>query len=270
MATVTARSGDMRDFSIGRVFARASATVAHNPLVTLSMALLLGAVPVLVISLLMRGALEGNIGGASVDMSIGLAMTGILTWMAMMAVGVLVQAALTRATVADSEGRRATFGECVMAGVYVMLPMIGLILLWTLGIALGMMLLFIPGIILLLMWSVAIPSLVEERQGVFAAFARSRMLTKGERWKILGVLAILVVAYILLSVVLNIIGVASMDLPGSAAEAPGDLSVAVILGSLIPSTMLNLVWGTIQPAMYVELRDAKEGGSVDSLHEVFA
>ena len=58
-----------------------------------------------------------------------------------------------------------------IAGVHVVLPLVGLILLWSIGIGLGMLLLIIPGIILLLMWSVAIPSLVEERQGVFAAFA---------------------------------------------------------------------------------------------------
>jgi hypothetical protein len=34
--------------------------------------------------------------------------------------------------------------------------------------------------------------------------------------------------------------------------------------------VLNLLWGTIQPSLYIELRQAKEGGSIDSLEEVFA
>ena len=270
MATTATRIDETRDFSVGRVFARAFATVVHNPLVTLAMALLLGAVPAVIIGLMMRGVFAGNLKGATADMAAGFAITSILSWLAMMTISVIVQAALTRATVADSEGRRAGFGECVMAGVRVLFPLVGLVLLWSIGIGLGMMLLIIPGVILLLMWSVAVPSLVEERQGVFAAFARSRMLTNGNRWKILGVLAVLGVAYLLLSIVLRIVGISSMDFTATGAEMPGGLSVALILSSLIPSTLFNLAWGTIQPALYVELRDAKERGSVDSLHEVFA
>jgi hypothetical protein len=93
------------------------------------------------------------------------------------------------------------------------------------------------------------------------------MLTKGERWKILGVLVILLVAYLLLATVLNAIGLSSMD-PQQPADP--NLSLALILGSLIPSTLFNLAWGTIQPSMYVELRNLKEGGSAGNLHEVFA
>lgn len=270
MATAATRIDETRDFSVGRVFARAFATVAHNPLVTFGMALLLGAVPAVLIGLMMRGVFAGDLERATADMAAGFAITVILSSLAMMAISVIVQAALTRATVADSEGRRAGFGECVMAGVRVVFPLVGLILLWSIGIGLGMLLLIIPGIILLLMWSVAIPSLVEERQGVFAAFARSRTLTKGNRWKILGVLAVLVVAYMLLSIVLPIVGISSMDFTATGTEMSGGLSVALILSSLIPSTLFNLAWGTIQPALYVELRNAKVGDSVDSLQGVFA
>lgn len=261
---------ETRDFSIGRVFARAAGTVGRNPLVTLSMALLLGAVPALIISLLTRGVFATDVEGATTDMSIGLFITGILTWMVMMAIGVIVQAGLTRATLADSEGRKASFGECVMAGVQVILPLVALILLWTGGIALGMIVFLIPGIILMLMWAVAIPSLVVERQGIFAAFARSRELTKGSRWKILGVLVLLLVAYMLLTIVLGIAGVSTLETANIGSETAGALSIAAIVSSLIPSTLFNLAWGTIQPAMYVELRDAKEGGSVEHLQEVFA
>ena len=120
------------------------------------------------------------------------------------------------------------------------------------------------------MWSVAVPALVEERQGVFAAFARSRMLTSGNRWKILGVLVILMVVYILVASVLGFAGMSAMDMTGTTTETAANLSVASTLSSLAMSTVFSLVWGTIQAAMYVELRDAKESGSVESLNEVFA
>jgi hypothetical protein len=270
MSTRSAGSEDLRDFSIGRVFGRASATVARNPLVTLSASLLLGAIPSVLLSLLLIEIMSGGAQNASTDVAIGLGVTGLLTWLAMMAVGVLVQAALTRATVAESEGRTASLRQSFMAGFPVLLPLIGLIMLWTIGVAFGMILLLVPGIILLLMWSVAIPALIEERRGIFAAFSRSRDLTRGSRWKILGVAVILLVSYMLLAGVLGIAGLSSIDLGATAVATSKDVSVGAMAGDLISSTIFSLVWGTVQAAIYVELRDAKSGSSVHSLQEVFA
>jgi hypothetical protein len=270
MATAALNIDYSRGFSVGRVFARALGAIGRNPLVTVGIAFLLGGLPSLGFNLLMRNSLAGNPKSPSAEMVLGIGVTVIFAWLVSMAIGVIVQAALTRATVADSDGRRAGMGECVMAGVRVLLPLFGLFLLWALGVGLGMLLLIIPGVILLLMWSVSVPSLVEERQGVFASFARSRALTKGERWKILGVLIVLVVSFWLLSVVLGVAGVSSIKYSGQAGAAPANLTNTVMLLSLIPSTLFSLAWGTIQAALYVELRNAKDGGSVDHLQDVFA
>ncbi|MEP7130521.1 MAG: hypothetical protein ABI770_05270 [Sphingomicrobium sp.] len=43
-----------------------------------------------------------------------------------------------------------------------------------------------------------------------------------------------------------------------------------MLGSVIIGTLCNALWGTIQSSLYVELRQWKEGGSLDNLEEVFA
>ena len=48
------------------------------------------------------------------------------------------------------------------------------------------------------------------------------------------------------------------------------LKIANILGSVVLGTIFNTLWGTIQPSLYVELRQAKEGDSADRLAEVFA
>jgi hypothetical protein len=39
---------------------------------------------------------------------------------------------------------------------------------------------------------------------------------------------------------------------------------------MILGTIFNVLWGTIQPSLYVELRQAKEGESSESLAQVFA
>src|SRR3546814_7670999 len=90
----------------------------------------------------------------------------------------LVQGALVRATIAHTEGRRASFGESAAAWLVVALPLSGLSILAAIGIWLGLILLIVPGIMLFCMWAVVAPALVEERTGVFGVFGRSRELTK--------------------------------------------------------------------------------------------
>ena len=116
-----------------------------------------------------------------------------LSSLVMMVISALVQGALTRATVSANEGIRATFGQSLSAGLQVILSLIGLSILWSLGVGIGFVLLIVPGVILLMMWAVAVPALVVERAGVFAAFSRSAQLTKGARWKIFGLSLVLLV-----------------------------------------------------------------------------
>src|SRR3546814_14014813 len=68
----------------------------------------------------------------------------------------LVQGGLDRATIAHTEGRRASFGESAAAGLAVALPLIGLSILAAIGIWLGLILLIVPGIMLFCMWAVEI------------------------------------------------------------------------------------------------------------------
>jgi hypothetical protein len=116
------------------------------------------------------------------------------------------------------------------------------------------------------MWSVAAPTIVVERVGVFEALGRSRELTRGARWKILGTFLVLLVIYWLLSIVLGFVG---LKMYGAAGAAPG-LTTANLIGSIVLGTIFNVAWGTIQPSLYVELRHWKEGDSVQALHDVFA
>ena len=49
------------------------------------------------------------------------------------------------------------------------------------AIAIGFVLLIIPGLFLITIWSVIVPVIVIERTGVFDSFGRSRELVKGQR-----------------------------------------------------------------------------------------
>lgn len=71
--------------------------------------------------------------------------------------------------------------------------------------AIGFLLLIIPGIILTLMWIVSTPSMIVEQKGVFDSMSRSSELTRGNRWRILGVGLLLLVAYIVLAAIIALL-----------------------------------------------------------------
>ncbi|MGN6057810.1 MAG: hypothetical protein ACTHOI_04420 [Sphingomicrobium sp.] len=257
-----------RQVSIGRVFQRAFSAISLNPVVVLGLALVVGAVPGLIMTyLFVQLGLTSTATLQSGAFSFREMMAAtLLSSLIMMVIATLVQGALTRAVVSANEGRKATFGESLSTGLRVLLPLIALGILFAIGVGIGFILLVVPGIILLLMWAVATPALVVERTGVFGAFSRSSELTKGARWKILGLFIVLVVIYWLMSIVLGVVGLKMY----SAGTSAGGLSAGNLIGSVVLGTIFNVLWGTIQPSLYVELRQAKEGGSLENLEEVFA
>jgi hypothetical protein len=63
-------------------------------------------------------------------------------------------------------------------------------------IAIGLVFFIIPGVILALMWIVAMPALVVEDRGVFDSMSRSSDLTRHNRMRILGIGIVIVLVYV--------------------------------------------------------------------------
>lgn len=266
MASIAEGHHDER-LSIGRVFQGAFAAIKLNPGVITLLALVIGAVPGLLMTLMFYSSGMLNpaaVANGTISMSAfyGATLVSSLTGLV---ISSLVQAALTRATVSADEGVKVGIGDSLAAALRVVVPLVGLIVLWALGVGLGFLLLIVPGIILMTMWAVAVPSLVVERVGIIGAFRRSAELTKGSRWKIFGLLLVLAVVYWLLAMVVNLVGLSTM----SAASA-GQLTLTSMIGSALIGTLFNMAWGTVQPSLYVELRRAKDGGSTESLADIFS
>jgi len=267
MASTAPASGG-RSLSAGRVFERAFAAVRTNPGVILGLALFVGALPTLIITYVFVQLGMGSpaaLQSGAISMSAIIAMA-FVTWLITMVISAIVQGALTRAAIGATEGKRVSFGESLATGLRVVLPLIGLAIVTAIGIMFGLLLLVVPGIILLLMWSVAVPTLVVERRGVFDALGRSNQLTKGAKGTIFGILVVVVVAYWLASLIFGVVGLAAYN-PASAAAG---MSVMNVIGGVILNTLFNAAWGTVQPSLYVELRQWKEGTSVEALEDVFA
>lgn len=70
---------------------------------------------------------------------------------------------------------------------------IGVSYLSGIAIVLGLLLFVIPGLILLVRWSIAVPIVLSERQGVIGALQESWHRTEGHFWPILGLLLVVYV-----------------------------------------------------------------------------
>jgi uncharacterized membrane protein len=148
-------------------------------------------------------------------------------------------------------------GDSLKMAISLLLPVIGIAVLVSLGAGLGFMLLIVPGIILWLRWSVAVPVLVQERRGVFGSMKRSRELTKGSRWALFGFWIVLIIAVIVIQLVL------------SQVVMVFGVTTALILDALVTS-VVSVVTSVAPAVSYVELRQVKEGTSVDELAEIFS
>lgn len=79
-------------------------------------------------------------------------------------------------------------------------PLATVSILFGLGVAVGFILLIVPGLILMVMWCVVAPVTVLERPGVFAAFGRSRELVRGNGWNVFGVIVLVFLSVLVVSV----------------------------------------------------------------------
>ncbi len=267
MATQAALS-EQRSFSVGRVLSRAFGTLGDNPLATFGIAFLFGSIPQFLYSYFIGSKLvqAGQI--SSIAATTGTIAVSIASFVVFLLLSMLVQGAIVRATLAHAQGQRASFAQCIGTGLAKAVPLIGLTILLILGIMAGFTLLFVPGVILFLMWSVAAPALVAEDSGVFAAFSRSRFLTKGARWRIFALQLLLLVLIWLVSAALGAVILAGGVTPDAIGTVA--LSLPYLLVSAVSNTLIIAFWSTVQASLYVDLRAWKDGPQSQDLADIFA
>jgi hypothetical protein len=151
-------------------------------------------------------------------------------------------------------GQPVALGDALNKGFARILPILGLVILFGLGVWVGFLLLIIPGIMLMVRWSVAVPACVLEGTGPVASLGRSAALTKGHRWKIFGIFLLIWIASIIV----------------------GSLMIAYQLGT-IANLFTNFFWtacwtayfNSVVVMIYHDLRVAKEGTDVNQIAAVF-
>jgi len=122
-----------------------------------------------------------------------------------------VQAALVE-TVQDVRDGRAdrSIGETYRAVQPVLPAVIVAGILAGIGIGIGFILLIIPGLFLLTIWSMLIPVIVLERRRAGEAFSRSREVVRGNGWQVFG---LVLITFISLGIVSGVIRALFAPLP---------------------------------------------------------
>lgn len=137
----------------------------------------------------------------------------ILGWLGLLISGLAsivgtfwLQGALVEAVRDVRDGKQdLTIGE-MFARVRPRLPaLIVAGILAGLGIALGLVLLIVPGLFLLTIWSLIVPAIVLEGKSAGESFGRSRELVKGNGWSVFGVIVITIAAVIVASIIVGLL-----------------------------------------------------------------
>lgn len=169
----------------------------------------------------------------------------------------VAQAVVLYGTFQDMRGRPANFGEAIGRGFARFFPILGLAICTMLAVMGGLLLLVVPGIMFALMFYVALPALVVERLGPIASMKRSIALTKGHRWKLLGIaLLIGLLSAVGSTVVTTILTVVAG-------------TKAMLIGRFVWESTVGALGAVIVAVIYHDLRVAREGIDVERMAAVF-
>jgi hypothetical protein len=145
------------------------------------------------------------------------------------------------------DGRRdSSVGDLYRSVLPVLAPLLLASLLYGIAVAVGFVLLVVPGCILLTIWAVIAPAIVIEHRGVSAAFGRSRELVRGNGWPVFGV----VIAAILIAFVASAI-------LGSIAEAIAGGPILRIVFSALAATVTAPIPALAAGVLYYRLLEIK-------------
>ena len=237
------------DFRVGRVLSRA-VSVFSRRFATFFIVTLVAASPLI----LMQMASPKP----DTDPAQALLLAGItlVLFIVLLMLSMVSAAVVLHGTFQDMRQRPVSLIESLKVGLRRFLPLTGLALAGSLLQVIGFALLVIPGLILYTMWFVSVAACVVERTGPWASLRRSKDLTKGHRWKIFGLGALI----LLLSFVNPV-------LQGPLKAAGGD-TVALIF-TLIGTSLGSVFSSIVVAVTYYDLRAAKEGLDIEQIASVF-
>lgn len=137
----------------------------------------------------------------------------------------LVIAMSMRVLIAVGEGHRPGVGAAMRAGLSVFVPLVVTTVLVGLGVASGIVLFIVPGVILWVLWSMASQVVVAEGLSGPAALRRSQGLVQGSGWWTFTVVLVV-------NLMSSVFGVV-VELPLQAAAKAADAQALILVGDLL-------------------------------------
>jgi hypothetical protein len=246
-ASMAARFAES-DFRVGRVLSRTASVLSRHFLIFFVVTAVAN-LPVLLLTQAATAAAVNAPGQSLALLSIGVLLMIVLAYVS--------QAVILHAAFQDMRNRPVNLGESLRVGLARFLPIVVLAIILAFLVGLASLLLLIPGLILITMWFVGTPVCVVERRGPWASLKRSAELTKGHRWKIFGLMILLIIISAIVSPLIEL------------ALGP--------VGSVILTFLVTLIWTATWGAYYAiavavtyhDLRAAKEGIHIEEIAAVF-
>jgi hypothetical protein len=186
--------------------------------------------------------------GAVVWMLVGMLLALVLSG--------LSQAVVLNAAFEDMRGRPVDMMASFRVGCGRFPAVIGVTMLAGLLTGLAAIALIFPAFMVMTMLYVATPACVVERVGPIASLSRSATLTKGSRWRVLGMLA-----------VVGIIGGIGTGMVEGLAYGVGPTIAPVI--KVIWQALVGAYSAILVVVTYHDMRVAKEGVDTDQIAAVF-
>ncbi len=258
-------------FDLGRVAQRTFASIGRNFAVFVLLALLLSGIPAVLTGLLLSLAGNDHSGHSASSITdptalalIGGSVIGFVYLIGAIA-SFILQAAIIHGVIADLNGRRAEFAECLSMGLRNWFWLFLLAIVVVVAEAFGYLLLVVPGLMLAVAWMVAVPAQVVEHTGVFGALSRSAELTRGHRWAIFGLLVIYLIATLVLQgAIIGIVAALAVSLSPNLSQTATQLVAQPLL-----NVTSSLIGAAGVASIYYELRSTREGIGPEALAAVF-
>jgi hypothetical protein len=254
-----ASSGGGGDFRVGDVLSRSWTLLSANFLFFIALSALVYAVIIAVVFVVTLIAMAAGVMGG------GRPSTALIVLIAIVAFATLIfayvaiivsQGALLFGAFQNLRGQPVRIGESLRKALGRLGALVGIGLLSALAMLLGLILLVFPAVMLFCMWVVAVPVCMVEGLGATASMSRSAALTKGYRWKILGIFALIFLGRWIAQQLVQL------------ALTPISPTLGLVAG-FIMSALLSLYGYAAIIMTYHDLRVAKEGVDTTQIASVF-
>lgn len=190
-------------------------------------------------------------------------LAALWNWTCNFGIAAVYKGAAVTMVYADITHRPVRLVPAVRVALPIVIPVAMLSLLTYLLVYLGLVLLIVPGILLALRWYVALPVRVIEGAGIRQALRRSTALSRGHRWKILGLDALWLAAIVAVST-LPVMMLFRNGIP--AALDPLNPWLMIITGVVLVISLIGVIVST---TAYAALLRDKEGGLTAEVAALF-